>query len=60
MHSDKGIPVVILSCEATCGFNSYKKVKKKVDAKISLIRDQRAKKQVNKGTAKSCETREVS
>jgi len=30
-----------------------------VEGKIKFIRDQRTKKQENKGTAKSCETRKV-
>ena len=65
---DAGMPGAILSCEvvATCGFSSHncvtKKVNKQVEGKIKnfmLDWDQRTKKQGNKGTAKSCETREV-
>jgi len=40
-------------------FGNINRLKKKLRI-LNSIRDQRAKKQVNKGTDKGCETREVS
>ena len=57
--SDAGMPGAVLSCKlvATRG-DSVVIIVTKLGI-LSLIRDQRIKKQGNKRTAKSCETREL-